>query len=496
MALREENIRLIFGLKLRQLRLDRGLSLSELAYQTGISISYLNEIEKARKYPKADKVALLAETLEVPYDQLVSLQLDRRLAAVSDLLQSNVLSELPLDIFGVEPADLLELLAGAPSKLSAFVSTLIEISRHYGLNFEGFYFAVLRSFQEMHDNYFPELEAAAIDCRNLFKLTPTPLGPEALEQLLQEHYHYALQYSGFEDQPALQQLRSLTLPGPPARLILHHRLSPEQRAFALGREVGYNYLRLGERSYTASWVEVSSFEQVLNNLKASYFSSVLLLPAAELEQDMLAFFSLKQFDSGFLPALMVKYKVSAETLLHRMTSLLPARFGLNELFFLRFEKNSAGDDYALTKELHLAGQHNPHATVLHEHYCRRWIAITAIDSLPSQNSTILCRAQQSHYIDSDNQYIVITVATPQSAWQPVDGSISIGLRLNPALKKKVKYWNDVPIRIVGETCERCAVTDCESRMASARVLDQMRKTAAMKSALARLLQKPKKSGFE
>ena len=75
--------------------------------------------------------------MEVPYDQLVSLQLDRRLAAVSELLQSNVLSDLPLDIFGVEPADLLELLAGAPSNFR-LLSTLIELSRNYGLGFEAF----------------------------------------------------------------------------------------------------------------------------------------------------------------------------------------------------------------------------------------------------------------------------------------------------------------------------------------------------------------------
>ncbi|MBM3411278.1 MAG: helix-turn-helix domain-containing protein, partial [Bacteroidetes bacterium] len=46
--MREENIRLIFGLKMRQLRIDAGLSLSDLADRTGISVSYLNEIERAR----------------------------------------------------------------------------------------------------------------------------------------------------------------------------------------------------------------------------------------------------------------------------------------------------------------------------------------------------------------------------------------------------------------------------------------------------------------
>ena len=60
MEIREEDIRLILGLKLRRLRQARSLSLAELGKLTGLSVSYLNEIEKGRKYPKAEKIAALA----------------------------------------------------------------------------------------------------------------------------------------------------------------------------------------------------------------------------------------------------------------------------------------------------------------------------------------------------------------------------------------------------------------------------------------------------
>ena len=52
----KETIRLIFGLKLRQIRQDKKLSLAQLSKQTGISQSYLNEIEKGKKYPKTEKI--------------------------------------------------------------------------------------------------------------------------------------------------------------------------------------------------------------------------------------------------------------------------------------------------------------------------------------------------------------------------------------------------------------------------------------------------------
>ena len=70
----EEYIRLIFGLKMRQIRNEKDLSLFGLAKKTGLSKSYLNEIEKGKKYPKRDKILLLAEALDTNYDDLVSLK--------------------------------------------------------------------------------------------------------------------------------------------------------------------------------------------------------------------------------------------------------------------------------------------------------------------------------------------------------------------------------------------------------------------------------------
>ena len=51
MNIEEEYIRLIFGLKLKQIRTEKNLSLFGLSKLTNISKSYLNEIEKGKKYP-------------------------------------------------------------------------------------------------------------------------------------------------------------------------------------------------------------------------------------------------------------------------------------------------------------------------------------------------------------------------------------------------------------------------------------------------------------
>ena len=42
--------------------------------------------------------------------------------------------------------------------MNAFISTIFEIARNYEMRQEDLFLAALRSFQEMHDNYFEDLE--------------------------------------------------------------------------------------------------------------------------------------------------------------------------------------------------------------------------------------------------------------------------------------------------------------------------------------------------
>jgi transcriptional regulator with XRE-family HTH domain len=158
MGTKSQNAKIIFGLKVKQLRQGKGLSFSDLAKAANMSVSYLNEIEKGKKYPKADKINALAGVLGVSFDELTSPELDKSMAPVSELLKSNFLNELPLDLFGIELAKVVEIIANAPAKVGAFISTLLELSRNYALKEENFYFGALRSFLELHNNYFQEIE--------------------------------------------------------------------------------------------------------------------------------------------------------------------------------------------------------------------------------------------------------------------------------------------------------------------------------------------------
>ena len=105
MDIEKDYIKLIFGLKLKQVRTQKNLSLFGLAKLTNLSKSYLNEIEKGKKYPKTDKILLLCKHLDVSYDQMISLKLDNNLAPIGEILKSGILKEIPLELFGIQEAD-------------------------------------------------------------------------------------------------------------------------------------------------------------------------------------------------------------------------------------------------------------------------------------------------------------------------------------------------------------------------------------------------------
>lgn len=487
----ESDVRLILGLKLKQLRAERGMSLSELSAATGISVSYLNEIEKGKKFPNPDKIAALASALEVSYDWLVSLKMSKKLAPVADILQSRIMKEILHDVFGIDKAQLLDLLSRVPVRLNAFINTLIEISRNYGMRVENFYYSALRSYQEMHENYFEDIENAASRFVKENKVDVyAPVEWEMLADILQRKYHYQIEHDGLANQPELKDFRSVLLPGRKPRLLLNKHLTRQQRAFVLGREIGFRFLNIQERPLTSAFLEVDSFEQVLNHFKASYFSCALVMNRERFVASMKHIFAQPAFDSQAIMALVDEFRVSPETFTHRLTNILPRYFGIQELFFLRFSHVNGTDDFELTKEMHLAGLHNPHANMLHEHYCRRWISINILRHLSMQMkkgvySGPLCMAQRSRYFGNEKEYLIITFAHPAMDGVPLHNSISIGLLLTTQLKKKVAFWNDpsVPIRMVGETCQRCPAVDCAERVADPVVLQRAQKISVMKTAL-------------
>lgn len=210
MNVENDYIKLIFGLKLKQARTNKNLSLFGLAKITDLSKSYLNEIEKGKKYPKTDKIILLSEKLDVSYDSMVSLKLDNNLAPIGEILKSGILKEIPLDLFGIQENDLIDIIANAPAKVNAFISTIIEIAQHYNLTRESFFLASLRSYQEAHNNYFEDLEEKVLKFSKAFHVDiESGISLDELRAILIEEYGYTIKEIVFSEEEELGDLRSI-----------------------------------------------------------------------------------------------------------------------------------------------------------------------------------------------------------------------------------------------------------------------------------------------
>lgn len=469
--MQQDYIKLIFGLKLKQIRTSKDLSLFKLSKLTGLSKSYLNEIEKGKKYPKTDKIIALADAFQIPYDELVSLKLDKNLAPVAEILQSNLLQEIPLDIFGIEERDLIEIISNAPLKVNAFISTLIEIGNNYNLTKESFFLAALRSFQESHDNYFPEIEIAARNFLKEYLLESDKfVSNETMEEILKEEYDYTIYYRDFKTlgSPDLEKLRSIFIK---EKKILYINILSEvdQKRFILAKELGYNYLKLTDRLYTFSWASFENFDQLLNNFYASYFAGALLLREEMLLKDMEEIFALENHDLSKFQEIFGKYTESPETVYQRMTNLLPKHFNIRDLFFLRLSTRKDSDSYKLTKELHLNRQQSPQANGTDEHYCRRWVSLNVLKDLQNnENSTHEIGSQISTYPFSNNQkYYVISSATKDPFNPDYLRSVTIGI-LYKSAQRKIKFMNDssIPVQEVAVTCENCGIMECDKRAAN------------------------------
>ncbi len=458
-----EYIKTILGLKLKQQRQKKNWSLQDLANKSGLSKSYLNEIENGKKYPKHDKIIQISETLGCTFDDLVSTKLDKNLAPFNEILQSDFFKEIPLDLFGINKNNLISIISDAPKKVTAFINTLIEISQNYNLGKERFYFAVLRSFQELYDNYFPDIEEKAKNFlvnKNLE--IRTNRSPKVLESILINEFEYSIQSENFEKFGVLEKLRSLFVPEKKL-LILNEKLDDEQKTFILAKEIGFIVLELKNRPTTYSWLDFGSFEEILNNFYASYFAGALLISKEKITEDILHFLKKDQWNSNEFKTLISNHTHSPETFYYRLTNILSSELGIKDSFYLCLVKKEHSDKIQILKELHLNHQQAPHANATNEHYCRRWVAIKNLDKLEKNES--LTHAQISHYKDLGVSYLVISTSQKNPFSDGRNRSYCLGILINQSILKKINFIKSSSLKTinVGVTCESCSIADCEVR---------------------------------
>jgi transcriptional regulator with XRE-family HTH domain len=484
-----ELVNIIFGMKVRQARTEADLTLTEFAAQCELSPSYMTEIEKGRKYPRADKIMRMADVLDKEYDELVSIKLAPSLTYLESALSSTIMQRFPFEEFGLEAGDLVNLLTREPDKASALLHAILEIIRRYDLKEEDLLRAALRSYQEMHENYFQEVEDAALAFTAEFGQRyglpgEPPLDLAPLQTVLEQKYNYHIDHELIADNDPLHVYRSIFIPGNEPKLLVNAALYPRQIKFLLAREIGYQYLGLKERSVTSTPDRINSFQQILNDFKAAYFGGALLMPRTPMLDDLQRFFGKTTWDPQPLPDMLRRYGVTPEMLFYRFSELIPQFFGI-KLHFLRF--NSINGSYRLVKQLNMNRLPLPSGIGLHEHYCRRWLSVQILQAMEGNGAphtfedTPLVGVQLSEFLESQEHFFCLSLARPLVLAPQVNSSVTVGFRVDADLKHAVRFLEDpaIPHIIINETCERCPLTadQCQVRAVEPTILQaQQRET--------------------
>ncbi len=500
MPFNEDNLKFILGFKLKNLRLQRGYSLKDVATRANMSISYLSEIEKGKKYPKAEKLLALANCYEVGYDELVTVDGQDNLNPLAESLDSGFFQEFPFQLFGLQAADLFSLLTTSPDKAGALIRTFLEIGQMYDVRVEHFLFAALRAYQKMHNNYFEDLELAAESFLESDIWGGKPVNEINLRRYLEVNGRYIIDETLLADHPTLHSFRSVFIPGKRPRLFLNKRLLPSQKAFIFGKEIGTRLLGIETRATTSSWIKVESFEQVLNNYRTSYFAGALLIGRTKVVGGLSQLFNQKTWDPvGFL-GLMKSLDSTPEMFFYRIGQLAHNYFGLSSHYFMRLAKRDSEDFIDVSKMLNLSTIPLPRGFSNSENYCRKWAGMKlladrtwergiAYPDLPARGGPT-AQAQRSNFANTGQEVFSFAVSRAMQLSPSDDSAVILGFPMDDALKSVIRFWGDPALKdqLVGITCERCNLgpKECSERMADPSLANEMRDVEVYERALSEL----------
>ena len=246
------------------------------------------------------------------------------------------------------------------------------------------------------------------------------------------------------------------------------RNSQMPKSIYIRREFGYNYLKLKERYETTPATKSSPSFAHLWNSQASYFSGVLLINGDLLREKVCTFFQADTCDPARLAAIIDFFQVTPEMLFHRLTEILPRFFNIEHVHFLRFDcEKEPRERFLLTKYLNMASLPISSTTSSVNIIVGAGWRSKSCGRLPrprpSGALTPIIRAGRSRFPQQSEEWLCFSAARLGFLGRQRLTSITIGFKVDEAVKKAVRFWDDrtnIETREVGYTCERCFLLGC------------------------------------
>ncbi|MGH8019221.1 MAG: helix-turn-helix domain-containing protein [Opitutaceae bacterium] len=457
-GLREQNLRFILGLKLHNLRQERGLSLVQLSNGCGLSISYLNEIEKGKKYPKTDKLLALAEALGVTYNELVSADPGEKLRPIAALLSTRMMDDLPLAHYGISPPVLMEIMAAGPDRLGAMLAFFAKLASRFSFSVDDLLRAAVRDDLEANNYHLPELEDRAVSLA-------AEIGWQAGQAPILSQLRFSLQHdSGWEideqkldEFPDLAGVEAVPMASPQQRrLFLNPALPDGRKAFLIAREIAATALGHYHKIRKRASATEKGFRQLQAAAQASYLGGALLMPRQKFVEDLRKLFEETSWKDEHLLDLVARYGGDAEVVLHRIIQLLPD-LGISSRYLTRTETSGNGSQPGANREIRLGSLPEIDGAELAPHKTRATAATRllaeALDHPASARATAAIEGDSK----SGGRFLVLAVAQPR-ALHPKEVSVSsLGILLDEASRNTIKFAGDPALADHGQADAEAAI---------------------------------------
>lgn len=207
-------------------------------------------------------------------------------------------------------------------------------------------------------------------------------------------------------------------------------------------------------------------------------------------------FQSETWDGDAILELLKHHEVTPETFLHQLSQIHPGLFKITELQYFRFEHFVGINEIRLTKELNMPKTLVPIGLSLKEHHCRRGLPVSLPKILEEEQlkeypNKILIRTQRAQFVESGEEVLFISIAHALRLLSKMKRCVSLVLKIDNVLKRKVKFLNDpqIPVEKVNQKCERCPLdnSQCSERTAPPSVCFQKKKEELMYRTLKKLV---------
>jgi len=317
------------GAKFRNLRKRNGLTLQDVSArciqlnaEIAPSVSYLSMIETGKRTPSAEVLALLASVFQKEPHWFLDENADVQ-APPGDHRQGGA-TRIPLEPGFLFSKDLLE--AAIPELLSQTGTTGRQFAH-----------LLIRSYQELHQNQFPDLERSAEEVGE----RRFPLSVDDLQRLYKRH---GLEIHWFDRKPlmALDQDRQIrtfvrSFFEAPSRVFVNERLraDPARLKYDLASHLGHKVLHDGDglksahatggqmggipedSAHTFGGMDSQDVLYAWRDFECSFFAGALLCPKRPFRRFLMR--DSYQVSAG------QKLELTAAVIMRRMTSVSPYR---------------------------------------------------------------------------------------------------------------------------------------------------------------------------